>query len=82
MYLGSADLMPRNLDRRVEILFPVLDPGIVRRLRDGLLAKCLADNRKSRTARPDGIYEFLPVNGAGSVDSQAWFIRHRARAAD
>jgi polyphosphate kinase len=77
MYMGSADLMPRNLDRRVEILFPVLNPVIVRRLRDGLLEKCLADNRKSRTGKPDGIYEFVPVNGTESVDSQAWFIRHR-----
>ena len=82
MYMGSADLMPRNLDRRVEILFPILNPRIVRRLRDGVLEKCLADNRKSRAGRPDGVYEFLPVNGAGSVDSQAWFIRHRAEAAD
>ncbi len=78
MYMGSADLMPRNLDRRVEILFPLLNPRIVRRLRDGVLEKCLADNRKSRAGRADGVYEFVPVNGSGSVDSQAWFLKHRA----
>jgi polyphosphate kinase len=82
MYMGSADLMPRNLDRRVEILFPLLNPRIVRRLRDGVLEKCLADNRKSRAGRPDGVYEFVPVNGTGAVDSQAWFLRHRAQVGE
>jgi polyphosphate kinase len=78
MYLGSADLMPRNLDRRVEILFPVLNAGIVRWLRDVLLEKCLADNKKARIGRPDGTYSFHPANGNG-VDSQAWFVTNRMR---
>jgi polyphosphate kinase len=77
LYMGSADLMPRNLDRRVEILFPVLNPAIIRRLRDSLLEKCLEDNHKAHIGRPDGTYQFAPVSGAGSVDSQAWFIGHR-----
>jgi polyphosphate kinase len=79
IYMGSADLMPRNLDRRVEILFPVVDPAIVRRLRDTVLEKCLADNHKARIGKPEGTYEFAPVAGAGSVDSQAWFIQHRVQ---
>jgi len=78
IYAGSADLMPRNLDRRVEILFPILDPAIVRRLRDSVLQKCLEDNRKARIGKPDGTYAFAPNRGAGSVDSQAWFIQHRS----
>jgi polyphosphate kinase len=78
IYMGSADLMPRNLDRRVEILFPILDSAIIRNLRDSVLEKCLEDNSKARIGKPDGTYEFAPINGAGSVDSQAWFIRHRA----
>jgi polyphosphate kinase len=82
MYMGSADLMPRNLDRRVETLFPLTNPGIVRRLYEGVLEKCLADNRKARAGKADGTYELLPVNGAALVDSQAWFIRHRAQPAD
>jgi polyphosphate kinase len=82
IYMGSADLMPRNLDRRVEILFPVVDPAIVRRLRDTVLEKCLADNRKARIGKPEGTYDFAPVDGAGSVDSQAWFIQHRVQTAD
>ncbi len=79
MYAGSADLMPRNLDRRVEILFPVLDDRLVRTLRDALLETCLADNRKSRIVKPDGGSEFSPVLGADSRDSQAWFVAHRGR---
>jgi polyphosphate kinase len=82
IYMGSADLMPRNLDRRVEILFPILDAALLRRLRDSVLEHCLADNRKARTGNPDGTYKFAPMNGAGSADSQAWFIRHRAQAGD
>src|SRR5580704_8459302 len=81
IYMGSADLMPRNLDRRVELLFPIHDAAIVRRLRDSVLKKCLADNSKTRLGRSNGTYEFMPVEGAGSVDSQAWFIEHRASAA-
>jgi polyphosphate kinase len=79
IYVGSADLMPRNLDRRVEFLFPVVDPAIVRRLR-GILRKCLEDNRKSRIGKPDGTYEFKGIEGAGSVDSQKWFIDHPSQA--
>jgi polyphosphate kinase len=82
MYAGSADLMPRNLDRRVEVLFPVLDGELVRTLRDVFLETCLADNRKSRIVRADGNSDFTPVLGKGSVDSQAWFIENRGRAGD
>ena len=52
--LGSADLMPRNLDRRVEILFPVRAPGIRRHIRGEMLATYLADNTKARIMQPDG----------------------------
>ncbi len=81
IYVGSADLMPRNLDRRVEILFPILDSAIIRSLRDSVLEKCIEDNSKARIGKPEGTYEFAPIDGAGSVDSQAWFIRHRADTA-
>jgi len=79
VYAGSADLMPRNLDRRVELLFPVLNRKIVRYLRDVVLEKYLADNRKVRLGQPDGTYE---APRAGSMDSQAWFISHRTSQAD
>ena len=78
IYLGSADLMPRNLDRRVEVLFPVLNRQILRWLRDVLLEKYLADNVKVRIGKADGTYDFTPVHGKGAIDSQAWFGKHRS----
>ncbi|MFA4945224.1 MAG: polyphosphate kinase 1 [Lentisphaeria bacterium] len=54
-WLSSADWMPRNLDRRVELLFPVEDPA-ARGLLDALLQFPLADRRKGRTLLPDGHY--------------------------
>ncbi len=72
VYLGSADLMRRNLSRRVEVLFPVRDPALVRHLRDGVLALYLADNCRARRMRPDGEYERLrPAEGEPQVDAQA-----------
>jgi len=78
IYVGSPDLMPRNLDRRVELLFPIDDNALMCRLRDSVLSKYLADNYKSRIGKADGAYDFKPVTGPKSVDSQAWFIEHRA----
>jgi polyphosphate kinase len=57
VYIGSADLMPRNLDRRVEVLAPVRDPKLVKRLRDEILGAYLNDNVKTRMMRADGVYE-------------------------
>ena len=56
IYLGSADLMPRNLNRRVEVLFPLEDASLVRYLRDNVLAEYLHDNIKARIMQPDGTY--------------------------
>ena len=75
IYAGSADLMPRNLDRRVELLFPILNQKLVRYLRDVVMEKYLADNRKVRIGRPDGTYESVLT---GATDSQAWFASHKA----
>jgi polyphosphate kinase len=57
IYLGSADLMPRNLNRRVEILFPVEDPELRGRIRDSILTEYLLDNVKARRMQPDGTYK-------------------------
>ena len=75
VYIGSADLMPRNLDRRVELLVPVISRKIVRHLRDTLLEKYLADNHSMRLGKADGGYAPAEV---GAMDSQAWFMAHRA----
>jgi polyphosphate kinase len=56
VYVGSADLRPRNLDRRVEVLTPIRQTSVVRRLRDEILALYLADNVKARELANDGGY--------------------------
>jgi polyphosphate kinase len=75
IYLGSADLMPRNLDRRVEVLFPVENQKLVRRLRDQVLSVYLADNVKARLMQADGSYvRIRPQDGAEAIDSQSRLI--------
>ena len=79
--LGSADLMTRNLDRRVEVLFPVTDPALVRHLRDEVLEAYLRDTARARHMRVDGSYERArPRDGEEPVDSQAVLLA-RARPA-
>jgi polyphosphate kinase len=82
IYIGSADLMPRNLDRRVEILFPILDPQIRRRIRDVIIEKSLADVRKTRIGKPDGTYTAPPSNGGGGLECQSWFVKNRRKLSD
>jgi polyphosphate kinase len=78
IYLGSADLMPRNIDRRVEVLFPVQDLSIVRRIRDEILSVYLRDNLKARRMLPDGSFERLtPQADETPLSSQLWFIKER-----
>jgi len=59
IYLGSADMMGRNLDRRVEVLFPVESRKLIARLRDEILATYLADTSNGRRMLPDGTYDWL-----------------------
>jgi len=71
VYIGSADLMPRNLDRRVEVLAPVRDPKLVKRLREEILGTYLADNTAQRVMQPDGSYvRVSPAEGATPVRAQ------------
>ena len=78
VFLGSADLMPRNLNRRVEVLFPVENPKLIHRLRDDILATYLADEAKARFMRADGAYTRPPDRDDG-IDSQQWLLNQRAR---
>ncbi|MFL7791348.1 MAG: polyphosphate kinase 1 [Anaerolineae bacterium] len=76
--LGSADLMPRNLDRRVEQLFPIEDPQLKESIRDHILFMHLKDNIKARRILPDGSYERVqPQEGEPELNSQLWMIEHR-----
>ena len=54
--MGSADLMPRNLDRRVEVLFPIESPALRRTIIDDVLNIHLKDNVQARMLLPDGTY--------------------------
>jgi polyphosphate kinase len=56
VFLASADWMPRNFRRRLEIMFPIEDPTLKRRLIDGIVGVVLADNVKARELQPDGTY--------------------------
>jgi polyphosphate kinase len=81
VYLGSADLMPRNLDRRVEVLFPVADPALLRQLRDEVLETYLRDNVLARRMSADGTYRRLvPVPGETPIDSQSRLMAARPPA--
>jgi polyphosphate kinase len=71
VYLSSADWMPRNFRRRVEILFPVEEPRLRQRILDSILGLALRDNVKARVLRPDGTYERIaPAEGEPAVRSQ------------
>ncbi len=78
--MGSADLMPRNLNRRVEIVFPVRDAKLVRRIKDEILEVYLADTVNSFRMHADGRYERSPRGETvGGVDSHARCMSGRTR---
>ena len=75
VYIGSADLMGRNLDRRVETVVPVLDSTITATLIDDLWATFAADNQKARELHTDGSYTHVrPRPGEPAVDAQQLFL--------
>ena len=79
VYLGSADLMPRNLDRRVEIIFPIKDAGIRAYLRNAVLEVELRNNSRARLLHADGTYTCIGrAEDEPAVDSQAWLLAHPA----
>ena len=70
IYSGSADLMPRNLNRRVEIVFPIENPSLVRRLRDVILETSLSDTVNAHRLQSDGSYTRAPRGeAADGLDS-------------
>jgi polyphosphate kinase len=79
VFLGSADLMPRNLNGRVETMFPVTDPRLVNVLREEILGAYLADTVKTRVMNADGTYTRVsPSPDTPAVNAQAWFLKSRA----
>jgi polyphosphate kinase len=80
VYCASADWMPRNLDRRVEIMFPVENPELVTRIK-GILQTELDDNVKANVLQPDGTYTKPDRRGKVSVLSQQVFCEEAKRLA-
>jgi polyphosphate kinase len=77
IYIGSADWMQRNLDRRVEILVPIEDPRLKRHLKDEVLDICLRDNVKARRLLLNGTYQrIISPEGNERMQSQAHFMEH------
>jgi polyphosphate kinase len=81
IYIGSADLMERNLDRRVEALCPVLDENIRRYLRHTVLEAYLRDNARASELRPDGTYVGVEP-GEGESFSAQQFLMERGPLVD
>jgi len=78
IYMGSADLMPRNLNQRVEVLFPVEDQAMIRHLRDDVLEIYLQDDIKAWRMLSDGSYEHAkPPKDGQLIDIQKWFLNQR-----
>jgi polyphosphate kinase len=79
--LGSADLMPRNLSRRVELLFPVTDPASRSILKNDILALQARDNTKNWTLESTGEYKKIkPGEGEKILDSQAYCLDHKTKS--
>lgn len=79
VYMGSADWMPRNLDRRVEIIFPVLEDALKEKAVH-ILEVELADNVKARVMEPDGNYVRVDKRGKQLVNSQRVFVEEAEQA--
>jgi len=78
VYMGSADLMPRNLNRRVEVVFPVEDPLHIRYVRDEIFETYFSDNTKTRLMMSDGSYERVEIDADREpFISQETFIERR-----
>ncbi len=78
VFIGSADMMPRNLDRRIEVLFPVADARLKDIVKNNFLSIHLKDNMQSRMLKPDGSYERIaPKEGDEPVNSQTLLLDTR-----
>jgi polyphosphate kinase len=81
IYLGSADMMPRNLNHRVEVIFPVERPEHIRYLRDQVLETYFKDNKCARIMQADGTYKRLyPSESDKGIDVQVWLEQYPSRA--
>jgi polyphosphate kinase len=80
VFCSSADWMPRNFRRRVEVMFPVLDEGLKQRMIDEVLGLMKADSAKSWLLQANGQYERLPERELGMRSQQRFMELARERA--
>lgn len=77
MYVGSADLMDRNLNRRVETLFPLENQALLKEILDTILRIQLSDNSRARVLRADGTWERItPAEDERPLDSHEWAMKY------
>jgi polyphosphate kinase len=80
LFMGSADLMPRNLNQRVEVHFPIEEPDKIRYIHDGVLQVYLKDRFKARQMLSDNTYVRLkPSPGEEQINAQDRFKAHAQR---
>ena len=79
LFLSSADWMPRNFLRRVELAFPVENPALRDNLINEVLPRFLNDRVKSRELQPDGSYRRLKPEGPETRAQAQWHFRERSR---
>jgi polyphosphate kinase len=78
LFMGSSDMMPRNLIARVEVLFPILDKKMLKLIKENILDIHLKDNVKAKYLTSEGKY--LQVkNKKERIRSQEWFIENRGK---
>ncbi len=76
--IGSADMMPRNIKRRIEVLLVVPDPKLKEIIIENMLNVHLKDNVKARRLLSDGTYERItPATDEERLNSQTWLIDNR-----
>jgi polyphosphate kinase len=82
LYLGSADWMPRNFFRRIEVVFPVLDPQLRRRILKDILPAYQRDNAYATELHANGAYFPVPAkSGEPPFSAQEYFLAQAAEAA-